>query len=142
MQFTALTEQPVVAVGFGLTVLLFVGDLAALGYWARKEAAARDRSVVRTLWYLLTGVGAVHYAFVRFIRRDPGSRDAPPGPRERLAAAYTVAVVLAFLAGAVVSPPDPVTQVLAFPPLFAVAFAAMALLVTREPLAGESNAPT
>jgi len=139
MQFTALAEQPVLAVGFALTALVVFGTVPAMAYWAAAEAGARAGSAFWTFVYLTTGVGVLHYAYVRFVRADIGAREIPPARRERLAAAYVVAVALAFLAGAVVSPPDPVTQILAFPPLFAVAFAATVLLVTRGPLAGESE---
>jgi sec-independent protein translocase protein TatC len=132
--------EPLVALGLGLTALVVLGALPVLAYWAAREAAARDGSPTFTLVYLLTGVGVVHYAYVRFVRADLGARDASPGRRERLAAAYVLAVAVAFLAAVVVSPPDPVTQVLTFPPLFAVTLTGAVLLVTRGPSGGESEA--
>ena len=139
MQTPALADQPVVAVGFALTALFVCGAFPAMAYWAAAEAGARTGSAVWTFVYLVTGFGALHYAYVRFVRADMGARDIPPARRERLATAYVVAAPLAFLASAVVSPPDPVTQILAFPPLFVVTFAATVLLVTRGPLADESE---
>jgi sec-independent protein translocase protein TatC len=140
VQIPALAEQPVLAVGFALTVLFWLGTVPAMAYWAASEAGARAGSALWTFVYLTTGFGALHYAYVRFVQADMGARDIPPARRERLAAAYVVAAPLAFLAGAVVSPPDPVTQILAFPPLFVVTLAATVLLVTRGPLADESEA--
>ena len=139
MQFpSTLVEHPLVGAAFVLTVVLFVGNLLALGYWAREEAAARDGSVLWTFVVLSTGWGALYYVWVRYVRGDWESRTAPADRREQLVTAYTLAVVLAFVVGALVTPPDPVTQVLAFPPLFAGSFVVSYLFVTRRS-AGDSG---
>ncbi|WP_424000272.1 DUF7534 family protein [Haloarcula salina] len=49
-----------------------------------------------------------------------------------MATAYSLAVLLAFVIGAVVTPPDPMAQVLALPPLFAVSFVVSYLFVTQR----------
>lgn len=137
MQFLpSLAERPVLGVAFALTVVIFVGNLAALGYWAREEAAARDGSVVWTFVVLSTGYGLLYYVWVRYVRDDWESRTGPADRRERLVTAYSLAVLLAFVAGALVTPPDPVTQVLALPPLFAGSFAVSYLFVTRRSVGG------
>ncbi|WP_436907114.1 DUF7534 family protein [Halosimplex marinum] len=119
-----LTERPLVAVAVGLTALVLFADLFVLAYWARSEARAGDSSTLNVFLYFATAVGAVHYWYVRFVRGDSDPREAAPSRRERLAGTYATAVVVAFLVGAVVSPPDPVTQVVYFPPLFVGSFAA------------------
>ena len=131
-------EHPLVGVAFVLTVVLFVGNLVALGYWAREEARARDGSLLWTFVALFTVYGVIYYVWVRYVRGDWESRTAPADRREQLVTAYTLAVVLAFVVGALVTPPDPVTQVLAFPPLFAGSFVVSYLFVTRRS-AGDSG---
>ncbi|MFB6087536.1 MAG: hypothetical protein ABEJ85_03355, partial [Haloarculaceae archaeon] len=132
-----LTESPLVAVTAALTALIVFGAFVASGYWARREAAAEDRSLLDVLVYMWTGIGALHYFHVRYVRGEPRpggaeNRGHRPGRRERVAAAHTVAVVVAFLAGAVLTPPDPLSQVRTFPPLFAVGFAGAYALTRRR----------
>lgn len=135
-------ERPLVGAAVALTVAIFAGDLVALGYWARREAAARDGSAVWTFVYLLSGFGPVHYVWVRHVRGDWGSRAGRADRGERLATAYSLAVLLAFAVGAFVTPPDPVAQVLALPPLFAGSLAVSYLLVTRRADRGPGETPT
>lgn len=118
-----VAERPLLAVAVGLTVLVVLPQPFVVAYWARSEARAKGSSTLDAFLYMQLAVGVVHYWYVRFARGDPGPRDAPPSRRERLAGTYAMAVVAAFLVGAVVSPPDPFTQVLCFLPLFAGSFA-------------------
>jgi sec-independent protein translocase protein TatC len=143
VQFTpSLVENPLLGVAFALTAAIFVVNLVALGYWAREEAAARDGSVFWTFVALFTVYGVIYYVWVRYVRGDWESRTEPADRRERLVTAYTLALVLAFVVGALVTPPDPVTQVLSLPPLFAGAFVVAYLFVTRRSVdrGGESAA--
>jgi len=114
-----------------LTVGIYIGNLIALGYWARAEARARNGSVLGTFLLLSTGFGLVYYLWVRYVRNDWESRSEPADRRERVVTAYSLAVLLAFVVGAFVTPPDPMMQVLALPPLFVVSFVVSYLFVTR-----------
>ncbi|MFB6139980.1 MAG: hypothetical protein ABEJ26_06050 [Halosimplex sp.] len=135
-----LAVRSLVAVAGGLTGCLVLLDLVALVYWVRCEARARGSSTFDVLLYLFLVVGVVHYWYVRFVRGDAGPRESPPTRRESLAGTYALAMVVAFVVGAAVTPPDPFTQVLWFPPLFAVAFA-VAFLVTAVARGSRSAAP-
>jgi len=134
--------RPLVLLGAVLMVVFGLGSIPALWYWARGEASARGVSTAWTLVYMGTGVGALHYAFVRFGRQD---RDAPgslSGRRERLAGTYVASLLVAQVLNTVLTPPDPITQVLTLPPLFVAVFAIAVLLVTRADgeRGGESTA--
>ena len=139
---SSLVERPVVGVAFALTAAILVGNLLALGYWARAEAAARDGSAVWTFAYLCSGFGLVHYVWVRHVRGDWEPRTEPADRRERLVTAYSLAAFLAMVATLVVSPPDPVTQVLALPPLFAGSVVLSSLFVTRNATRGPGETST
>jgi sec-independent protein translocase protein TatC len=82
-------ERPVLGVAVALTGVILVGNLVALGYWARAEAAARDGSVLWTFVTLATGYGLVYYVWVRYVRNDWESRTQPADRREQLVTAYT-----------------------------------------------------
>jgi len=127
-----LVEHPLLGVTFALTVVIFAGNLFALGYWARAEATARDESVLGTFMYLATGIGLVNYVWVRYVQNNWEPRTQPANRRERLVTAYSMALLLAFVVGALVTPPDPFTQVLALPPLFTGSFVISYLFVMRE----------
>ncbi|MDQ2073521.1 DUF7534 family protein [Haloarcula sp. NS06] len=132
MQFVPFAgEHPFVGAAFALSVVIYIGNLIALGYWARAEARARNGSVIGTFLLLSTGFGLVYYVWVRYVRNDWEPRSEPADRRERVVTAYSLAVLLAFVAGALVTPPDPMMQVLALPPLFAVSFVVSYLFVTR-----------
>jgi sec-independent protein translocase protein TatC len=122
-----------------MTIVPFVGTLFALGYWARAEAAAGEGSVFGTFVMLSTGFGLVYYTWVRYVRNDWESRTEPADRRERVVTAYSLALLLAFVVGALVTPPDPITQVLALPPLFAASFVSYGF-VTRDSISGDNNA--
>ncbi|MFC7140164.1 hypothetical protein ACFQMA_10005 [Halosimplex aquaticum] len=125
-----LVERPLVAVAVGLTALVVIANPFVLAYWARSEARAKGSSTLDVFIYMQLAVGTVHYWYVRFARGDAGPRDAPPTRRERVAGSYAMAVVTAFVVGATVSPPDPITQALYFLPLFAASFAAAYLVAS------------
>jgi sec-independent protein translocase protein TatC len=135
----SLIERPLLGAAFALTVAILVGNLFALSYWARAEATARDGSVLRTFVMLTTGYGLVHYVWVRYVRNDWESRTQPADRRERLVTAYSLGVLIAFVVGALVTPPDPVTQVLALPPLFVGSFVVSYLFVRRGSIGGSEE---
>ncbi|WP_424000270.1 hypothetical protein ACOZ4I_13195 [Haloarcula salina] len=56
----SLGEHPLIGVTFALTALIFVGNLAAMGYWARAEAEARNGSVFWTFVILSSGFGQIY----------------------------------------------------------------------------------
>jgi len=82
--------------------------------------------------YLATGIGLVNYVWVRYVQNNWEPRTQPADRRERLVTAYSMALLLAFVVGALVTPPDPFTQVLALPPLFTGSFVISYLFVMRE----------
>lgn len=135
-----IAATPLVGAAFALTICLLVGNVIALGYWARAEAAARDGSGLRTFLMLSSGYGLLYYVWVRYIRNDWTTRSRPAGRRERLVTAYSVAVLLAFVVGASVTPPDPATQVRTFPVLFVGSLLLSSLLVMRDSV-GPTNDP-
>jgi len=65
-------------------------------------------------------------------QKQLAARTQPADRRERLVTAYSVAVLLAFVVGAFLTPPDPFTQVLTFPALFVGTFVLSFLLVSRD----------
>ena len=134
-----LIEHPLFGVAFALTVVIYVGNLVTLSYWARSEARARNGSVLWTFIFLVTGFGLVYYVWVRYVRNDWESRTQPADRRERLVTAYSLAVLLSFVVGAFVTPPDPMTQVMALPPLFVVSFVVSYLLVTQGSVGGSGE---
>ena len=89
--------------------------------------------------FLLTGIGLIYYAWVRYVKNDWEPRTEPADRRERLVTAYSLAVLLAFVVGAFVTPPDPVTQVLSLPPLFVVSFVISYLFVTQKSVGGSGE---
>ncbi|QPV61735.1 hypothetical protein I7X12_13360 [Halosimplex litoreum] len=115
-----LFENPYLAVAFGLTVAILVGNLVSMAYWARLEATRREVSTLRVFVYLLTFYGLLHYLYARLVRDPPDERSFPATRRERLVATYTAAATVGVLASFVLAPPDPFTQVAYIPPLFAV----------------------
>jgi sec-independent protein translocase protein TatC len=138
---SAIAATPINGAALALTICLLVGNLLALGYWARAEAAASDGSALRTFLMLASGYGLMYYVWVRYVRNDWNARSRPADRRERLVTAYSVAVLLAFVVGAVVTPPDPVTQIRTFPGLFCGVFILSALLVMRDSVGHTGDAP-
>lgn len=135
----SLLEHPLLGATFASTALILVGNLVALGYWTRAEASARDGSVLGTFMMLATGIGLVNYVWTRYVRNDWEPRTEPADRRERVVTAYSLAVLLAFVVGAILTPPDPITQVLAFPPLFGASFVVSFLFVTQRSVGGRGE---
>jgi hypothetical protein len=89
------------------TVALTVGSLA---YWVRADADARgfQRPDRIAAWAVLVSPHLLYYLAVT---RRNGERTDPLGRGEHVAGTLALASVTALLVGAVVSPPDPFTQV-------------------------------
>lgn len=86
------------------------------------------------------GFEQIYYVCVRYIRNDWEPRTEPADRRERFVTAYSLASLLLFMLGAIVTPPDPMSQVMTLPPLFAVSFVVSYLLVTYGSLDGSGKA--
>ncbi|ELZ96686.1 DUF7534 family protein [Haloferax sulfurifontis] len=134
-----LIEPSLLGVAFALTAVIYVGNLVALSYWARAEARTRNGSALWTFIFLVAGIGLIYYIWIRYVRNDWESRTEPTDRRERLVTAYSLAVLLSFVVGVFVTPPDPVTQVMALPPLFVVSFVVSYLLVTQGSVGGSGE---
>jgi len=128
----SLVGSPLLGAALALTVLILVGNLVALGYWAHVEATARDGSTLSTFLLLASGYGLVYYVWVRYVRDNWESRSRPADRCERVVTAYSIAVLLAFVVGAFITPPDPFVQVRTFPVLFVGLFVLSFLLVMRD----------
>jgi sec-independent protein translocase protein TatC len=98
---------------------IWLSLVVSLGYWAAADATARGSSRPR-LVALTTVIPPFGLHYYLFQRRKLGARQHPPSRRERLAMTWTAAGVTAFGLGAVVSPPDPFTQIRYFLGLFPV----------------------
>lgn len=98
-----LTEYALLAV---VAVGWFLG-VVSLGYWVLTDASNRGR---RAPWFdaLLAIVFAPYILLYLYWR---GERTSPPTSRELVARDWAVVVFGTFVAGALFSPPDPVTQV-------------------------------
>lgn len=136
----SFVDTPLLGAALSLTVLVLAGNLVALGYWAHAETTARDGSMLWTFLILASGYGLVYYVWVRYVRNNWAARTQFADRRERFVTAYSMAVLLAFVVGAFVTPPDPITQVLTFPVLFVGSFVLSFLSVSRDSV-GSSGDP-
>jgi sec-independent protein translocase protein TatC len=84
--------------------------VASLAYWVRADASAREleRPGRLSTWVVLFAPFLLYYVAVT---RRNGERTRPLGRAEHVAGTLALASVTALLVGAVVSPPDPFTQV-------------------------------
>ncbi|MCU4716688.1 hypothetical protein [Halapricum hydrolyticum] len=100
-------------------LLLFFAVLIAVGTWVALDARAHDSSHP-ILWAVFAsippGVILLYYAFWWRRHRD---RTRPRSRRERYAAAVAVAGLGGFVIASLVAPPDPLTQLLVWPIVFA-----------------------
>jgi len=122
LQFT-----PVVVVG----VLLFPLFLVAIGMWVNFDAHARG-SGRPWFWGVLAPVSGVMLFYYLFWWRRGRSRRYPPSRWERAAATVAVAGFGGFVAGALVSPPDPTSQLTVWPVAFACCLPVAYWLVRRR----------
>jgi uncharacterized membrane-anchored protein len=101
---------------YGLLAVVALGwflGVVALGYWVLTDASDRGR---RAPWFdAFLAVGFAPYLLLYLYWR--GERTSPPTSRELLARDSAVVLLGAFLAGAILAPPDPLTGALWTVPL-------------------------
>jgi len=120
---------------FGAALFAFV--LLALGAWVRFDARARG-SDYPTVWGVVSPLsGIVLFYYLSWWRRGR-PRERPPGRAERAAATVVVAGLGGLVAGSLVSPPDPTSQLTVWPVAFACCLPVVYWLVrtrfgTRDP---------
>jgi cell division protein FtsW (lipid II flippase) len=99
------------AVLVGVTTTIFVLGLLSLFYTVAADAKARGSDA-----WLSWGITAVFVPFgpglYLLYRSQIGERTASLTDRERLAGTGSITFLVAFVSGAVLSPPDPFTQLL------------------------------
>lgn len=123
-----MSVPPFVGLTYGLLVALFTVAWVSTGYWVSCDAAARGSSSPR-LWGVFSALCwpiAVYY-LVRVRRAQ--ERIRPSSRREQVAQNLSLSAVGATVVGAVIAPPDPVSQAT----ISALGFA-IALPVTRYAL--------
>ncbi|ELZ47593.1 hypothetical protein C463_02476 [Halorubrum californiense DSM 19288] len=117
-----------------VALLLFVW--VAIGMWVNFDAYARgsDRP---GFWGVLAPVSGVVLCYYLLWWRRGRPRRYPPSRWERATAAVAVAGLGGFVAGAVFSPPDPISQLIFWPVAFACCLPVAYWLVRRRFGAGE-----
>lgn len=121
-----------VYVSYLASLLLFAVAWLSVGYAVARGAAARGSSVPR-IWGLLSvlflPVGVYYLAW--YSRRH--ARHRPPTRAERIAWVFALSSVVATSLGAIVAPPDPLSQGASAVAAFALVFpAAYYLVVSRS----------
>ncbi|WP_074654824.1 hypothetical protein [Haloarcula vallismortis] len=110
-----------------LAVLVWATTVGSIGLWTYRDARAREsRSPV--LWAI--GIVFALLVFPYYLYRR-GSRTHPPERLDHVLVTLASAGVGAFVAGAVLSPPDPISQVYYLPTAFAGLLPAAYLLIYR-----------
>ena len=109
----SLQLTPVVA--FGAVLFAFV--LLATGVWVNSDARARGSSHP-TVWGVFAPLSGIVLAYYLWWRRGR-SREYPPSRLERNTATVVVAGIGGLIAGSLVSPPDPTSQLTVWPVAFA-----------------------
>jgi len=104
----------------GVWAVLIPGLVLAVGYWVYRDAALRGST--HPLGWAIASVVGFQIAPVIYLlsRRRIGPRSEPPSRFDRTLAATSVGITGVFVIGALVTPPDPFSQ---------VAFATPAVLV-------------
>ena len=105
---------PAVALGAALALFVWL----ASGVWVNFDSHARG-SDHPGLWGVLAPLSGVVLFFYLLWWRRGRSREYPPSRWERSAATVTVAGVGGLVAGSLVSPPDPISQLTVWPIAFA-----------------------
>jgi hypothetical protein len=95
-----------------LVLLYWLTMVGSLGAWVTRDARARgsDQPVSWALASVFTPIGLPYYLYRRYRRAGFGERESPP-TRDRILATWASATLGAFLAGAIFSPPDPLSQI-------------------------------
>ncbi|QCJ46824.1 hypothetical protein [Haloprofundus sp. MHR1] len=130
---------------FVVAVVVFCGLAIAsqlcFAYALYHDAVARDRSDPdrqAVLAFLSPFLGPFGLFYFFRLLRIPG-RDPSPTKRELSATAMPLGVVAAFVFGAFVAPPDPITQVMYAVPTMLVSIPLAYLLVSKR--SGEGSRP-
>jgi hypothetical protein len=120
-------------VAFGLFFLLWGSTVLALGLWVARDARERgsDQPVVWALASVFTPIGLPYYLWRRYRRSGLGDRAGPRSRTDRIVATWASAGLCAFLGGAVLAPPDPITQAVYGGGVLAVSLPLAYLLVYR-----------
>ncbi|MFD1586189.1 hypothetical protein ACFR9U_04290 [Halorientalis brevis] len=98
---------------------LWLSMAVSLASWVAADAAARGSAQPRT-WAVAAVFTPIGLPYYLYKRRQLSPRSRPPTHRERWAATWASAGVVSFLIGALVSPPDPSTQILTWTGLFPI----------------------
>ncbi|WP_321169256.1 hypothetical protein [Halorubrum sp. LN27] len=106
----SLAFPPIVVLGMAL--FLFV--LMATGVWINFDAHARG-SDYPAFWGVVAPLSGVVLLYYLLWWRRGRSREHPPSRWERSAAAVAVAGIGGMIVGSLVSPPDPIAQMIVWP---------------------------
>jgi heme A synthase len=120
---------PTPAVAFGAALVLFVW--AAIGAWVNFDARARG-SRHPAIWGVFAPLSGIVLFYYMFWWRRGRPREWPPGRVERATAVVVVAGLGGLVVGALVSPPDPASQLTTWPLAFAGCLPAAYWLVERR----------
>ena len=104
------------AVAFGAALVLFVW--IATGVWVNFDAHARG-SAYPAFWGVLAPLSVIVLFYYLLWWRRGRSRAYPPSRLERTTATVVVAGLGGLIASAVLSPPDPASQLTVWPVAFA-----------------------
>ena len=124
------------AVAFGAALVLFVW--VAIGAWVNFDAHARG-SDHPGIWGVLAPLSGVVLAYYLLWWRRGRARRYPPSRWERAAAVVVLAGVGGLVAGSLVSPPDPISQLTVWPVAFAGCLPVAYWVVRRRFGASESE---
>ncbi|SNZ17221.1 hypothetical protein SAMN06269185_2933 [Natronoarchaeum philippinense] len=117
----------------GVWIVLILGLILAVGYWVYRDAALRG-STYPFGWAIASVVGFQIIPVIYLLLRERiGPRSEPPSRFDRTLNATVVGIVVVFIIGALVTPPDPFAQVaFATPAVLVVIPAAYAYASYRE----------
>jgi len=97
----------------GVTFLAYLVGLLTIGYWVFRDARERG-SDGSSSWAIAAALFPLMLVVYVFYRSRIGERGQHADQRERAAGSYIVGFLLAFVSGALLSPPDPFSQLLWF----------------------------
>ncbi|GAA0673044.1 hypothetical protein ACFQDG_04715 [Natronoarchaeum mannanilyticum] len=138
MPVGAITELPArYQALIGIWVVLIAGLILAVGYWVYRDAAFRE-STNPLGWAIASVVGfQIVPVIYTLVRGRIGPRREPPSRFDRTLSAAAVGIAATFVIGALVTPPDPFSQVaFATPAVLVVIPAAYAYATYRDRTAG------
>lgn len=97
----------------GVVLLAYLVGLLAIGYWVYRDARERG-SDGPSSWALAAALVPLMLAVYVAYRSRIGERSHRSDRPERAAGSYVVGFLFAFVSGAMLSPPDPFSQLLWF----------------------------